>query len=71
MNDNISISVPIQSDDKGYLDRECPNEKCLFIFKVNVEDWRKNFLDEKLFIVRCVDFQRHQISGILMNSLKR
>jgi hypothetical protein len=29
------ISVPIESDEDGYLDRECPNDDCLFQFKVD------------------------------------
>lgn len=34
-----AISIPLAADSKGYLDRECPNENCLFHFKVNEEDW--------------------------------
>jgi hypothetical protein len=35
------VSIPVQADSKGYLDRECPNEGCRFHFKVNLEDWGK------------------------------
>ncbi len=34
------IAVSIQSDEDGYLDRQCRNEECMFEFKVNLEDWR-------------------------------
>ena len=33
------ISVPIQTDDAGYLDRQCHAEECMFDFKVHLEDW--------------------------------
>ena len=28
------VAVPVPADADGYLDRECPAEKCLFGFKV-------------------------------------
>ena len=28
------ITVPIEADADGFLDKECPSEKCLFQFKV-------------------------------------
>ena len=33
-----SVSVPIESDEKGYVDRQCPAENCEFLFKVHEED---------------------------------
>ena len=37
--DNLnSISVPIEADEKGYIDRQCPSEECEFIFKVIDEE---------------------------------
>jgi len=47
------ISVPIQSDEDGYMDRECPNEDCLFQFKVYETDWEELFKDEKVFCPLC------------------
>jgi len=47
------ISVPIETDKDGYLDRECPNEECLFQFKVDEIDWEKLFTDEKVFCPLC------------------
>jgi uncharacterized Zn finger protein (UPF0148 family) len=35
------VSIPVEVDAKGYLDRECPNEACEFHFKVNLQDWGK------------------------------
>lgn len=36
-----SISVGISADEKGYFDKECPSESCLFRFKVKAEDWTR------------------------------
>jgi Zn finger protein HypA/HybF involved in hydrogenase expression len=34
------ISIPIESDEKGYLDRQCPFEGCEFLFKIHQNDWK-------------------------------
>ncbi len=47
------ISIPIQTDDNGFSDRECPDEECLFVFKVHEEDWEKKFKDESVFCPMC------------------
>lgn len=47
------ISIPINTDDDGYLDRECPNEECLFSFKVSEEDWKNLCDDEAVFCPMC------------------
>lgn len=48
-----SVSVPIESDEKGYLDKQCPSEECEFIFKVNEEDWKNIFQDEAVWCPLC------------------
>lgn len=50
---DISIPVEFKSDEKGYYDRQCPNEKCEFIFKVYMEDWKEKVLDEQVFCPMC------------------
>lgn len=50
----ISVSIPADAD--GYLDRECPNELCLFGFKVECEDWRDKVTEDSAFCPMC----RHQ-----------
>ncbi len=35
----MEIPITFQSDEKGYFDRECPNENCLYSFKINMNDW--------------------------------
>ena len=47
------MAVPIDTDDKGYFDRECPSDECLFLFKVNKEDWLNLFRDEEVFCPQC------------------
>lgn len=48
-----SVSVPIESDEKGYIDKQCPSEECEFIFKVIEEDWKNIFKDEAVWCPLC------------------
>lgn len=48
-----SISVPIETDEKGYIDKQCPSEQCEFLFKVNKEDWSNLFKDEAVWCPMC------------------
>ena len=48
-----SVSVEIEPDEKGYIDKQCPNEECEFIFKVNKEDWANIFKDEAVWCPLC------------------
>ncbi len=48
-----SVSIPIESDEKGYIDKQCPSEECEFIFKVNEEDWKNIFKDEAVWCPLC------------------
>lgn len=48
-----SVSVPIESDEKGYVDKQCPSEDCEFIFKVNSGDWSNIFKDEAVWCPLC------------------
>ena len=54
-----SVSVEIESDDKGYIDKQCPNEDCEFIFKVNIDDWANIFKDEAVWCPLC----RHEATS--------
>lgn len=51
-----SFSVPIESDEKGYIDKQCPSKDCEFIFKVNKEDWGNISNDKSVWCPFC----RHQ-----------
>ena len=48
-----SVSVQIEADEKGYIDKQCPNGDCEFIFKVNEEDWANIFRDEAVWCPLC------------------
>lgn len=48
-----TFSIPLATDEKGYFDRECPSDECLFVFKVNQEDWKNLFRDEEVFCPQC------------------
>jgi hypothetical protein len=47
------VAVPDPVDAEGYVDRECPAEKCLFGFKVQADDWRDKVRDEEVFCPFC------------------
>ena len=49
----MSIPVTIQSDEKGYFDRECPNEDCLYTFKILMKDWKEKVSDEEVHCPMC------------------
>lgn len=44
---------PVKADKEGYFDMECPNEECLFQFKVHEDDWKNIFRDEQVFCPMC------------------
>ena len=47
------ITVPIEADADGFLDKECPSEKCLFQFKVSEEDYKNILRDDVIFCPSC------------------
>ncbi|MCG2757112.1 MAG: hypothetical protein L6263_01590 [Desulfobacteraceae bacterium] len=47
----IGIKIPV--DEKGYLDRKCPNSECGKKFKINFEDWKNIVRDEAVFCPVC------------------
>lgn len=50
---NISIPIEFNSDENGYFDRQCPNEKCEFVFKVFMEDWKDKVSHEHVYCPMC------------------
>jgi rRNA maturation endonuclease Nob1 len=55
----LSVSVDIETDENGYIDKQCPNKKCEFIFKVNGEDWVNIFNDDAVWCPLC----RHEATS--------
>lgn len=49
----MEIPITFLSDEKGYFDRECPNENCLYRFKVHMEDWKEKVSDEEVHCPMC------------------
>ena len=49
----LKVSVPIETDEDGYMDKECPSDSCMFKFKVHEEDWAKIFKDEAVYCPLC------------------
>ena len=48
-----TYSSKIECDDEGYIDKECPNDKCLSKFKVKADDWGNLVSDEKVYCPYC------------------
>ena len=49
----MEIPITIHSDGKGYFDRECPNENCLYTFKINMQDWKEKVSDDEVHCPMC------------------
>jgi Zn finger protein HypA/HybF involved in hydrogenase expression len=50
---NFTVSVEIETDEKGYLDKQCPADACEFVFKVRAEDWKNIVTDEAVWCPMC------------------
>lgn len=37
--EKIELSIPVETDDEGYFDKECPNAECKFEFKIHESNW--------------------------------
>ena len=51
--DRSEVSVPIETDKDGYIDKECPSGSCMFKFKVHKDDWANIFRDEAVYCPLC------------------
>ena len=49
----MEIPITIHSDEKGYFARECPNENCLYTFKINMQDWKEKISDDEVHCPMC------------------
>ncbi len=49
----MQVSIPVETDEDGYYDKECPSENCLFQFKVLAEDWSNKFNDDSVYCPLC------------------
>lgn len=47
------VSVPIEGDAEGFIDKGCPAEACLFQFKIYGDDWANIVRDEEVFCPSC------------------
>jgi Zn finger protein HypA/HybF involved in hydrogenase expression len=48
-----TISVPIPEDEEGYVDRQCPNDKCKAEFKVLGKDWDSKVPNNRAYCPVC------------------
>ena len=49
----VQVSIQLELDDNGYLDRVCPSDECRTHFKVMFDDWRNIVRDEEVFCPLC------------------
>lgn len=49
----MDIPIKFLPDEKGYFDRECPNENCLYTFKIKMSDWKEKFSDGQVHCPMC------------------
>ena len=47
------VSIGLELDDDGFLDRLCPNSECSVDFKVLFDDWRDKVQDEVVYCPIC------------------
>ena len=48
-----SIPITFHSDKKGYFDRQCPNNDCLYTFKILMKDWEEKVSDDEVHCPMC------------------
>lgn len=48
-----SLSIPIEEDEKGYIDKQCPAEGCEFTFKLHKEHLESVVSNDNLFCPFC------------------
>jgi uncharacterized Zn finger protein (UPF0148 family) len=51
--DGQQVTVSINADEKGYVDKECPATNCEFLFKINEQDWKHICRDEAVWCPMC------------------
>ena len=64
---STTISVEIELDDNGYIDRCCPSDDCGTRFKLLYEDWSNLIRDEVVFCPLC----RHEADCTQWNTLEQ
>lgn len=49
----MEISIQFTSDEKGYFDRQCPNSKCEYVFKIFMDDWKEKVSNDVVYCPMC------------------
>ena len=47
------MQFSIETDSKGYIDKQCPSGDCEFLFKVNEQDWKELCRDDSVWCPMC------------------
>lgn len=48
-----NLEISLEFDEKGYFDRECPNDDCLYQFKILGNDYNEKLKEEVLYCPQC------------------
>lgn len=51
MNEKITLSIPVEFDDEGYIEKECPS--CMFLFKVHNTNLSGKSKEDRVFCPLC------------------
>ncbi len=51
--EEFELPLVFQTDDKGYIDRQCPSDNCKFIFKISADDWHDRVSSEGMHCPMC------------------
>lgn len=49
----MDIKISFEADEKGYYDRECPNENCRYVFKILMDDWIDKVSEDEVHCPMC------------------
>lgn len=53
MSDSIELHMKMLTDENGFIDRECPQDDCLFSFKIDAGDWQARIDGNEMYCPRC------------------
>ncbi|SOD97705.1 hypothetical protein [Caenispirillum bisanense] len=51
--EKLEVTIPVEEDEDGYYDKECPNEQCLSQFKVHAADWHALTEESTIYCPFC------------------
>lgn len=53
MMDFVDLNMRMLTDENGFIDRECPQDECLFSFKIDANDWQSRIEGGEMYCPQC------------------